>query len=151
MQNPLLLTAGFTFVLHREPDSVCICLSADGGSHVSGMTVTNHLKRFSVSASRRTTTRPCTQVGTLAVAPHMFPCELILADALASRLERLCSHPLDYPGGRYPLPFELNHACPDFPPSLATERLPSAEDHYPIHFSECNRRCIFEIRAHTIP
>lgn len=50
-----------------------------------------------------------------AVAPDTFPYQLILADLLASRLGRLCSHPSDYPGGRYPLPFELNHACPDFP------------------------------------
>src|SRR3989344_5736200 len=40
-----------------------------------------------------------------AVAPSVFPQRLALAGPLASRLGRLCSHPWDYPGGRYPLPF----------------------------------------------
>src|SRR3989338_5101614 len=58
-----------------------------------------------------------------AVAPDMSPYRLILTDLLASLLGRLCSHPWDYPGGRYPLPFELNHACPDFPLACASDCL----------------------------
>lgn len=40
-----------------------------------------------------------------AVAPDMFPYRLILADFLASRLGRLCSHP--YPRGRWGLPITI--------------------------------------------
>ena len=50
MQNPLLFTAGLTYVLHNKPDSVCSMISHTGGSHVSGMIVTNHLKRLKLDA-----------------------------------------------------------------------------------------------------
>ena len=74
---------------------------ADRDSHLSGIIVANHLKRLfanygdtALHASRN-----------FAVAPRVFPRELILADSVPSRVRRLCSHPWDYPGGRYPLPF----------------------------------------------
>jgi len=46
-----------------------------------------------------------------------------LAGVLASRLGRFCSHPLDYPGGRYPLPCcrPWADACPDFPLSAKAD------------------------------
>ena len=49
-------------------------------------------------------TRPCTQVGTFAVSSASFDATIPFG-TLASRHRRFCSHPLDYPGGRYPLPY----------------------------------------------
>lgn len=80
-----------------------------------------------------------------AVAPSVFPHKLTLAGVLASRLGRLCSHPSDCPCGRYPLPFELNHACPDFPPELSLRRLLSAGKHY----TTFSTFCIVEILLRT--
>ncbi len=79
------------------------------------MIVADHLERFSTQFfTLGDTTLHAGR--NFAVAPDMSPYRLTVAGLLASLLGRLCSHPLDYPGGRYPLPFELNHACPDFPP-----------------------------------
>ena len=105
--------------------------SVEGG-HLSGMTVASHLERFSQSCRavflliEHTAARPSTTLHAgrnFAVAPRHT--KSVSGYAPLSRsaqtpleVRRLCSHPSNYSGGRYPLPFcSFRSACPDFPPS----------------------------------
>ena len=118
--------------LRNKPDSV-------EDSHLSGMIVTNHLKRFLKPYRWHDLIRPCTQVGFLPL--HLGPLTaqarpashkatqggfLLSQKTVSVRIPRIT------PTGvtRYrSADFVKNKisACPDFPLALASQRLPNAD------------------------